>query len=244
MNKSNKKECVLETRGLGVRFGGVVAVDSVNFKLRKNELRCLIGPNGAGKTSFFRCLTGQYTPTQGDVWLAGKKITGWPSHEVARLGVGIKTQIPNLMNGLTVRENLWLAARREHSGKRASEFAEKMLERLSLKKVAMQLAGQLSHGLRQRVELGMVLVAEPWLLLLDEPAGGLTHDEVEQMAELIHEVGKTTSVIVVEHDMAFVRQIAQQVTVFHQGRVLREGGVDEVLSDPVVREVYLGKKAK
>lgn len=119
-----------------------------------------------------------------------------------------------------------------------------MLERLSLKKVAMQLTGQLSHGLRQRVELGMVLVAEPWLLLLDEPAGGLTHDEVEQMAELIHEVGKTTSVIVVEHDMAFVRQIAQQVTVFHQGRVLREGDVDEVLSDPVVREVYLGKKAK
>jgi branched-chain amino acid transport system ATP-binding protein/urea transport system ATP-binding protein len=148
------------------------------------------------------------------------------------------------MYGLTVLENLWLAARREHSGKRASEFAEKMLERLSLKKVAMQLAGQLSHGLRQRVELGMVLVAEPWLLLLDEPAGGLTHDEVELMAELIHEVGKTTSVIAVEHDMAFVRQIAQQVTVFHQGRVLREGYVDEVLSDPVVREVYLGKKAK
>jgi branched-chain amino acid transport system ATP-binding protein/urea transport system ATP-binding protein len=225
MNKSNKKECVLETRGLGVRFGGVVAVDSVNFKLRKNELRCLIGPNGAGKTSFFRCLTGQYTPTQGDVWLAGQKITGWPSHEVARLGVGIKTQIPNLMNGLTVRENVWLAARRENSNKRAIELDEKMLE-------------------RQRVELGMVLVAEPWLLLLDEPAGGLTHDEVEQMAELIHEVGKTTSVIVVEHDMAFVRQIAQQVTVFHQGRVLREGDVDEVLSDPVVREVYLGKKAK
>jgi ABC-type dipeptide/oligopeptide/nickel transport system ATPase component len=137
-----------------------------------------------------------------------------------------------------------MAARREHANSRANEFAEKMLERLSLKKVAMQLTGQLSHGLRQRVELGMVLVAEPWLLLLDEPAGGLTHDEVEQMAELIHEVGKTTSVIVVEHDMAFVRQIAQQVTVFHQGRVLREGDVDEVLSDPVVREVYLGKKAK
>ncbi len=244
IDTKSQTSCVLETRGLGVRFGGVVAVDSVDFSLRQHELRCLIGPNGAGKTSFFRCLTGQTTPSRGEVWLADTNITGWVPHQVARLGVGIKTQIPSLMNELTVRENLWLAARRTQPARQADDAADEMLERLHLAPLALKLAGQLSHGLRQRTELGVVLAARPWLLLLDEPAGGLTHDEVQQMAELILEIGRTTSIVVVEHDMAFVRQIAQQVTVFHQGRVLRQGAVDDVLSDQVVREVYLGKRAQ
>lgn len=234
---------VLRTEKLGMRFGGVVAVDGVDLQLRRHELRCLIGPNGAGKSTFFRCISGQYVPTQGNVLLQGQNVTGQPIHAIARLGVGIKTQVPQLMNALSVHENLWLSARRTHAREAADRTTE-MLDRLKLHAIAHRPAGDLAHGQRQMVELGAVLVAQPWLVLLDEPAGGLTHQEVDHMAEAVRMANQSATVVVVEHDMRFIRRIADSVTVFHQGRVLTEGPADAVLSDERVKDVYLGKKPR
>jgi branched-chain amino acid transport system ATP-binding protein/urea transport system ATP-binding protein len=235
-------EVVVEARNLSMHFGGVKAVDRVNFNLWENELRCLIGPNGAGKSTFFKCLTGQLTPTAGDVVIRDFTATGRQPHEVARLGVGIKTQVPNLFDGLTVEENVLLSARKWHAATRARALTAATLERLRIGDIRHHLAGRLAHGQRQWVELGMVVAAEPWLVLLDEPAAGMTHEETERTAELIREINQTATMIVVEHDMQFIRMISSKVTVFHEGRILIEDNMDVVSADPRVREVYLGHR--
>ncbi len=236
-------ETVLETHGLTMRFGGVLASDNVNFKLKARELRCLIGPNGAGKSTFFKCVTGLLTPTEGHVYMRGQEVTGWQPHQIASLGVGIKTQTPNVMDALTVHENIWLAARRFHAVTEARARADAMIDRLALGAIARTELGQLAHGERQRVELGIVAVADPWMVLLDEPAAGMSAKDVDRMTEIIHEMTRSAAVVIVEHDMQFIRSIAETVTVFHQGAVLIEDHVDRVMSDPEVRAVYLGKKA-
>lgn len=236
-------ETVLETHGLTMRFGGVTASNNVNFKLQARELRCLIGPNGAGKSTFFKCVTGLLTPTEGHVYMRGQEVTGWQPHQIASLGVGIKTQTPNVMDALSVHENIWLAARRFHNVSEARARADAMIDRLALGPIARTELGQLAHGERQRVELGIVAVADPWMVLLDEPAAGMSAQDVERMTEIIHELTRTAAVVIVEHDMQFIRSIAETVTVFHQGAVLMEDHVDRVMSDPQVRAVYLGKKA-
>jgi branched-chain amino acid transport system ATP-binding protein/urea transport system ATP-binding protein len=233
---------VLETRGLSMHFGGVVAVDRVDFSLRENELRCLIGPNGAGKSTFFKCLTAQLRPTAGDVVIRDFNVTGSESHQVARMGVGIKTQVPNVFDGLDVEENIWLSASQSASVKRARVITTEVIDRLELGKVRKIQLGSLAHGQRQLVELGMVLAGEPWLVILDEPTAGMTQDEVVRTAEIIQEINRSATMIVVEHDMQFIRMIARKVTVFHQGRILTEGAMDEVSSDERVREVYLGQR--
>ena len=234
-------DVVLETRALSMHFGGVVAVDNVNFLLRERELRCLIGPNGAGKSTFFKCLTGQISPSAGRVLIRDHDITGIEPHQIARLGVGIKTQVPNVFEGLSVQENIWLAARRTHAPGMARTLTEQTLERLQLTAIRQRTANTLAHGQRQWLELGVVLAAEPWLILLDEPAAGMTKDEVARTAELIREINKTATLIVVDHDMPFIRMIADRVTVFHQGAILTEDHADRVLRDPRVRDVYLGQ---
>ncbi|PJK28387.1 ATP-binding cassette domain-containing protein [Minwuia thermotolerans] len=238
----DRGEIVVETRGLSVHFGGVVAVDQVDFSLRERELRCLIGPNGAGKSTFFKCLTGQLKPTRGDVVIRDLNVNRAHSHEIAGLGVGIKTQVPNVFEGLTVRENIWLSARRWHDSRRARALVEETIERIRLGDIRNEPVNELSHGKRQWVELGMVVAAEPWLVLLDEPAAGMTHEEVELTAELIREINETATLIVVEHDMQFIRMIAEKVTVFHRGAILIEDTMDRVSADPTVREVYLGHR--
>lgn len=235
-------EIVLETQGLTMRFGGVVASDNVDFKLRERELRCLIGPNGAGKSTFFKCVTGLQTPTEGEVYMRGVKTTLWMPHQIASLGVGIKTQTPNVMDSLSVFENIWLAARRFHEVPEANRKTQEIIERLALGSIARTDLGRLAHGERQRVELGLVAVGDPWLVLLDEPAAGMSAEDVERMTEIIFELNKTAAIIIVEHDMQFIRSVAEIVTVFHQGKVLMEDHVDRVMSDPTVRNVYLGKK--
>tara|TARA_R110002126_G_scaffold201487_1_gene349126 strand:- start:48262 stop:48978 length:717 start_codon:yes stop_codon:yes gene_type:complete len=236
-------ETVLETTGLTMRFGGVVATDNVNFSLKARELRCLIGPNGAGKSTFFKCITGLLTPSEGQVFMRNHETTGWHPHEVASLGVGIKTQVPNVMDGLTVVENIWMAARRFMPTKEASDKAQDVIERLALGSIAKAELGRLAHGERQRVELGLVVAADPWLVLLDEPAAGMTAGDVDRMSAIIDEMTRTAAVVIVEHDMQFIRSIASTVTVFHQGAILMEDHVDKVMADPIVRNVYLGKKA-
>lgn len=235
-------ETVLETVGLTMRFGGVTATDNVNFKLRSRELRCLIGPNGAGKSTFFKCVTGLLEPTGGQVFMRGEDVTGWQPHQIASMGIGIKTQTPNVMDALSVHENIWLAARRFYPVNEARDRAENVIDRLALGAIARTELGQLAHGERQRVELGVVMVAEPWLVLLDEPAAGMSAQDVDRMTQIIHDLKRSAAVIIVEHDMQFIRSIAETVTVFHQGAVLMEDHVSNVMSDAQVRAVYLGKK--
>jgi branched-chain amino acid transport system ATP-binding protein len=234
---------LLQTRDLSMRFGGVQAVRNVNFTLAEGELRCLIGPNGAGKSTFFKMLTGQLEPSQGQVLFRGHDISRAHAHQIARLGMGIKTQVPSVFDGLSVRENIWFAASRIHSGARANAVVDEMLERIGLTGVAKRLVGQLAHGQRQWVELGIVLSADPELILLDEPAAGMTHEEVYKTAELVREINRTKALIVVEHDMQFIRMIAKEVTVFNQGSVLVEDALENILRNPLVRDIYLGKQA-
>jgi len=225
-----------------MHFGGVAAVNHVNFTLWENELRCLIGPNGAGKSTFFKCLTGQLMPSEGSVVIRDFTVNGRQPHEIARLGVGIKTQVPNVFDGLTAEENIWLASRRWHPAHRARVLTGETIERLRLGDIRGDVVGRLAHGQRQWVELGMVIAAEPWLVLLDEPTAGMTHEEVALTAELIREINRTATLIVVEHDMQFIRMIANKVTVFHQGSILIEDTMDAVANDARVREVYLGHR--
>lgn len=235
-------EIVLETRNLSRHFGGVTAVDRVDFSLWENELRCLIGPNGAGKSTFFKCLTGQLAPSEGDVVIRDFHVGGRQPHEIAGLGVGIKTQVPNVFDGLSVEENIWLAARRWHAAPRARTLTDQTLERLRLGDICSDIVGRLAHGQRQWVELGMVIAADPWLVLLDEPAAGMTKEEVARTAELIREINRTATMIVVEHDMQFIRMIAGKVTVLHEGRILIEDTMEAVSRDARVRDVYLGHR--
>jgi branched-chain amino acid transport system ATP-binding protein len=234
---------LLQTIDLGVNFGGVRAVRDVNFAIEEGELRCLIGPNGAGKSTFFKMLTGQLAPSHGRVLFRGQDISSAHAHEIARLGIGIKTQVPSVFDGLAVRENIWLAASRIHPKPKAREVADEMLERLGLTSVADRLVGQLAHGQRQWVELGLVLSTNPDLILLDEPAAGMTHEEVQRTAELVREINRSKALIVVEHDMQFIRMIARKVTVFNQGSVLVEDQVENIMRNPLVRDIYLGKQA-
>ena len=233
---------VLETRGLSMHFGGVKAVDRVDFNLREGELRCLIGPNGAGKSTFFKCLTGQLRPTGGDVIIRGRSVAGRHPHEIAALGVGIKTQTPNLFDGLSAGENLRLAARRRHGDREARTLADEALQRLRLTAVRDRPAGQLAHGQRQWIELAMTIVAEPWLVLLDEPTAGMTAGETARTAALIRDINRAATLVVVAHDMAFIHMISQTVTLFHEGRVLMEGSMEDISADARARNVYLGRR--
>jgi branched-chain amino acid transport system ATP-binding protein len=232
---------LLVTEGLTMRFGGVTAVDGVTLTVNEGELRCLIGPNGAGKSTFFKCLTGQLRPSAGRISWRGRDITGADGFVIARLGVGIKTQVPSLFDGLTVQESVVLAVRRQHGEGVSRSRARAALERLGIAELASRRVGLLAHGQRQLVELAMVVAPEPDLIILDEPTAGMSAEETRRTADLIRELNRSHAIVVVEHDMQFIRSIAKIVTVFHQGRVLTEAAAECVFTDPRVREVYLGK---
>lgn len=232
---------LLETIALTKRFGGVTAIDRVDFRVEAGELRCLIGPNGAGKSTFFRCLTGQLRPTAGRVRFGGEDITGAATHAIARRGVAIKAQIPALFNGLSVAENVRLATWKAGGRAARTRKTDEILAVTGLSPLAARLAGSLPHGQRQWLELGLVMAGNPALMLLDEPTAGMTRQEVAQTAELVRSLAKERTVIVVEHDLQFIRMVAATVTVFHQGQILVEGPADAVMADQRVKKVYLGQ---
>lgn len=234
---------ILRTKGLTMRFGGVTAVDNVDFELRDGELRCLLGPNGAGKSTFFKCLTGQLVPTEGEILFREHPVTHLNTHEIVNQGVGIKTQVPNVFDGISVYENVRLSARRKHLPALAREVTEKTIEKCGITHLMRREVGQLAHGQRQLVELAMVLASSPALILLDEPAAGMTGDERDRLAQLVLEAARSAAVIVVEHDMQFIRQIAKFVTVFNRGAIFREAMIDDIMRDRAVQEIYLGKQA-
>ncbi|MBJ7899669.1 MAG: urea ABC transporter ATP-binding protein UrtD [Cyanobacteria bacterium RI_101] len=243
---SNK---ILEINDLTVDFDGFKALNQLNFDLDPGELRVIIGPNGAGKTTFLDVITGKVQPTLGSVVFQGQNLRQTPEYKIARLGIGRKFQTPRVYLNLTVRENLDLVANQRKSvfatlwGRPTLEEKRNvanLLETIGLEAKAEMRALFLSHGEKQRLEIGMLVIQSPDLLLVDEPVAGLTDEETENVGNLLMALAESHSIIVIEHDMEFVRQIARKVTVLHQGSVLCEGSMDEVQNDPRVIEVYLG----
>ena len=244
----NDKILVIED--LTVSFDGFKALNNLNFSLDTGELRVIIGPNGAGKTTFLDVITGKVQPTQGRVMFKGQNLRSLPEYQIARLGIGRKFQTPRVYLNLTPRENLKLTCNRSKNvfgtlfGRlSAAELntVSGLLETIGLTASADILAAKLSHGEKQRLEIGMLVAQSPALLLVDEPVAGLTDEETERVGELLLALAQNHSIMVIEHDMEFVRQIARKVTVLHQGTVLCEGSIDEVQNDPRVIEVYLGQ---
>jgi urea transport system ATP-binding protein len=239
---------LLEVRNLEVVFDGFRAIDNLDISVAEGEVRFLIGPNGAGKTTLIDVVTGLTTPAGGTVTFAGQSLLGLAEHKIVRLGVGRTFQTATVFEQLTVVENLDLAASfrqplrallRRRRG--VSDAVDAALATVGLRGQAEQLAEVLSHGQKQWLEIGMLLVQDPHLLLLDEPVAGMSKDERTRTGELLHEIARTKTVIVVEHDMEFLRRYANQVTVMHEGSILCEGTVAEVQADERVQEVYLGR---
>ena len=235
-------ETILSVEGMSVRYGGVAAVDDVDFSLRRGELHCLIGPNGAGKSTFFKAIAGVVRPSAGRVWINRQESTRYPSHRVARLGVGIKTQVPNLLEGLSVHENLWVAARRHNSARESKRVVESLIEKVGIVDDRSRPVADLAHGHRQLVELASALAIRPSILLLDEPAAGLTETEVNELASLLHDLRHSMALLVIEHNTRFVRMIAESMTVLHRGRILATGSPEQVFENEHVRDVYLGRE--
>ncbi|MFD6135109.1 urea ABC transporter ATP-binding protein UrtD [Isoptericola sp. NPDC060257] len=240
----------LEVRGLRVEFGGFVAVRDVDLTVAQGDLRFLIGPNGAGKTTLIDAVTGLVRAAGGSARFGGTELLGRAMHRVARAGVGRTFQTASVFEQLTVLQNLDIAAgarRRPTTMLRrrrgVPEAVEQAMETVGLAALRDVPAGVLAHGQKQWLEIGMLLVQDAHLLLLDEPVAGMTQAEREETGELLRRVGSQRVVVVVEHDMEFLRSYADSVTVMHQGAVLAEGTVAEVQHDPAVVEVYLGAPA-
>jgi urea transport system ATP-binding protein len=239
---------VLEVRGLSVDFDGFRALDGVDLTVEAGEVRFLIGPNGAGKTTLVDCISGLTNATTGTVHFDGRDITSGKEHRLVRMGIGRSFQTPTVFESLTVVENLDLAEsfrkrlvsllRRR---KTVSDGVAETLERVKLQDLADSPAAILSHGQKQRLEIGMLLVQGPKLLLLDELVAGMSPQERLDTGALLQELAGERTIMVIEHDMAFLRRFASAVTVLHEGRILSEGTVEEVQADERVREVYLGR---
>lgn len=243
---------ILSAENINVAFGGFLAVKGMNLALRKNELHFLIGPNGAGKTTMLDVICGKTKASSGRVMLGDKiELTRKKEYEIATLGIGRKFQAPSIFSNLTVQENLELAADRNRSIfhtlklRRNNTMTREMLsvlEQIGLSGRETERAGSLSHGEKQWLEIGMLILQKPSVLLLDEPVAGMTDDETIKTGQLLKEISKSCSVVVVEHDMDFVRSFAAKVTVMHEGQLLKEGSMAEIQRDPRVAEVYLGKR--
>jgi branched-chain amino acid transport system permease protein len=238
-------EAVLETVDVAKSFGGLTAVSRVTLLFPETGVHCLIGPNGAGKSTYFNLLAGRYRPSAGRILLGGEDVTSKRPDQRARRGIGIKLQVGSLYPELSCLENVWLAAyAATRSSRLATERAAEVLDWLGLLPRAPEPAGILSHGEQQWLEIGMVLAAEPAVVLLDEPTAGMTRDETAQTADLVTALGEHVSVVVVEHDMEFVRRLDVPVTVFHQGRIFAQGSLDELRRDERVLDIYLGRRAR
>ena len=241
---------VLEIQSLTKSFGKFKAVNNLNLCIDKGELRCIIGPNGAGKTTLFNLISGFIAPDYGEIVYMDRNITNLKPHQIAGIGIIRKFQVPNIYDSATVRENIRVPSQIESEGKislftRSSREIEKkidqVLELIRLKHKENEIAGEISHGEKQWLELGMALAMNPSLMLLDEPTGGMTTEETNQTAEIIMELSRVTTIIVIEHDIQFIRQIAHRITVMHLGAVLTEGTLSEIEKDERVKNVYLGK---
>jgi urea transport system ATP-binding protein len=247
----NRGDTLLYLDGVSVSFDGFRAINNLSLVLEKGEMRAIIGPNGAGKTTMMDIVTGKTRPDDGEVYFKGEiDLTKHSESEIAMLGIGRKFQKPTVFEGHTVEDNIALALAGTRSvfgtlfHRRSAaddQRIREVLETTRLSHLRMRLASSLSHGQKQWLEIGMLLAQDPELLLVDEPVAGMTDAETEETARLLREISQSHSVIVVEHDMGFVRELGVKVTCLHEGSVLSEGSLDHVSNDPRVIEVYLGR---
>ncbi|HLY28328.1 MAG TPA: urea ABC transporter ATP-binding protein UrtD [Aggregatilineales bacterium] len=252
MSEKPEARKILTVKDISVSFDGFKVLDQLNFSLNYQELRFLIGPNGAGKTTLLDIITGKTRPSHGQVIFDGAdgplNILHWPEHKLVQYGIARKFQTPAVFPSLSVYENMEAAAGFKDSMRALLGHltplqrvrVDQTLEMIRLKDRADLRAGSLSHGQKQWLEIGMLLVQEPKLLLLDEPVAGMTRHERDRTGELLQAIQQKCAILVVEHDMQFMRQFASTVTILHQGQLLVEGSVEAVQNDPRVIEVYLG----
>ncbi|WP_020395645.1 urea ABC transporter ATP-binding protein UrtD [Thiolinea disciformis] len=244
-------KAILYLEDLNVSFDGFKAINNLTLYIDAGELRCIIGPNGAGKTTMMDIITGKTKPDSGKAFFGQTiDLLKLSEPEIANAGIGRKFQKPTVFESHSVAENLelamkgdkrvWFSLRAQLNGEQQA-LIDETLQTIGLSEQYHKLAGALSHGQKQWLEIGMLLVQKPYLLLVDEPVAGMTHQEMDRTAELLKSLAGKHSVVVVEHDMEFVRSIANKVTVLHQGSVLAEGTMDEVQQNPRVVEVYLGE---
>jgi ABC-type uncharacterized transport system ATPase subunit len=232
---------ILETKGLNKHFGGLHVTANVNFALDDGEIHCLIGPNGAGKSTLFRLILGEHAASSGNIFYAGEDITALKSFERIRRGMSVKFQVPGIFKALSARQNLEIALQHHLEGTSLADEAERLLAFLNLSEVGAQLAGSLSHGQKQWLEIGMAISLKPRLLLLDEPTAGMSPAETHATGEIVKTLNAGgVTILAVEHDMSFVRQVARRVTVLHLGRIFAQGTIDEIVADERVTEIYLG----
>jgi urea transport system ATP-binding protein len=245
---------ILTLEGVDKSYDGFKAIQQLNFYLDEGELRVIIGPNGAGKSTMLDLITGRARPDRGIVEFGfHTDLTALNEYQINRLGIGRKFQTPSVYGDHTVFENIWLSLRGRRSvwstlfsriDSEQRDRIQSVLETVGLAEKAKWKAGNLAHGQKQWLEIGMLLAQDPRVLLVDEPAAGMTDEETAKTGELLLSLAGKHSIVVIEHDMVFVRQIARKVTVLHQGSVLCEGPVDEVQNDERVVEVYLGRKKR
>jgi len=244
------KGAIIYLEGITVSFDGFRALDELDLRIERGELRCIIGPNGAGKSTMMDVITGKTRPDSGlALFDRGTDLLSMSEPEIAMAGIGRKFQKPSVFENLSVAENLELAMRANRGvwsnlfakmSKEQSDHRDSVLETIGLTAARTMRAGAISHGQKQWLEIGMLLMQEPQVLLVDDPVAGMTHQETERTAELLTSLAGDHTVVVVEHDMEFVRSLARRVTVLHEGRLLAEGDMDFVQNDPRVVEVYLG----
>jgi branched-chain amino acid transport system ATP-binding protein len=240
---------LLRTEGLTVRFGGLTALNQVDFAVARDEIRAVIGPNGAGKSTFFNCLTGVLRATSGKILFDGEDITDLPADRVSQKGIARSYQITNILPNATTLENARIAAQsrrhgwsmlRHHRAYRdIIDKAEAALDAVGLRGKADELAANLSHGEQRNLEIGIALATEPKLLCLDEPTAGMSAAETQETMELVRRIARNLTIVIVEHDMQIVMELAHRITVLHYGEVLAEGTPEEIQRNPRVLEVYL-----
>ena len=246
---------VFRTEQLSKHFGALRAVDAVDLAVEEGTIHAIIGPNGAGKTTFFNMLTGNFAPTSGRIFFHDQDITGLKPHVITRKGVGRSFQISNVFGGLSVFENVRVAVQASYGDavgifvrpKWLPEVADKahaILERVGLTRFANVQAATLSHGDTKRLEIGLVLAASPIVLLFDEPTAGMSPEETNQALELLRELAKLHTIILIEHDMDLVMTLSQTITVLQNGRKIAEGPPSAIKGNPLVREAYLGTAAQ
>jgi len=233
---------LVDVQGVTKRFGGLTAVSDVDLTVNVGEIHCLIGPNGAGKSTLFKLIVGLYPPTKGTILFDTVDITAERPYARVQRGMSIKMQAPSVFKELPVRQNIQIALQGRLSGVEREAEEDRLLTLLNLAADDSKLAGALSHGQQQWLEIGMALALRPQLLLLDEPTAGMSPEETFKTGELIKSFNaEGMTILVVEHDMAFVRQIAQRVTVLHLGKIFARGSLEAIIQDEKVAEIYLGK---
>jgi branched-chain amino acid transport system ATP-binding protein len=240
---------VLRTEGLTIRFGGLTALNNVNFEIGRGEVRAIIGPNGAGKSTFFNCLTGVLRPTSGRVLLNGANITGLSPDRISQRGIARSYQITNILPNATALENVRIAAQSRRHGwsmfrhyasyRDLIEKADAVLDSVGLLGKANELAANLSHGEQRNLEIGIALATEPQLLCLDEPTAGMSAAETRETMRLVRKIAKDLTILIVEHDMEVVMELCNRITVLHYGAILADGTPDEIQHNARVQEVYL-----